>query len=115
MDCRRGEHAPNIATNRTVLQLSGEALGRIADDGIPSRGMPYFRALGAANIKALVDYLWVLQGKRSSPIASGITIRGKPFSLERPAAQAVTWLRGKAAFGRGSFFLFLHSFTPRNP
>jgi putative heme-binding domain-containing protein len=69
LDGRGGEHAPNIATDPKVQALSDRDLVHIVRSGIPSAGMPAFgSSLDASQIRAVVDYLRVLQGKAKAAI-----------------------------------------------
>ncbi len=63
VDGRGGEHAPDIATASEVQQLSDTDLIGIVENGISGAGMPAFGSLGQKKVKAIVDYLRVLQGR----------------------------------------------------
>jgi cytochrome c oxidase cbb3-type subunit III len=64
-DGRGGDKAPTIATMPSVVALSDADLIKIVHDGTQA-GMPAFPQLGDAGIRAVVDYLRILQGQTSS-------------------------------------------------
>ncbi|HEX4228263.1 MAG TPA: c-type cytochrome [Bryobacteraceae bacterium] len=69
LDGRGGEHAPNIATDPKAQALSDRDLMRIVRSGIPSAGMPEFgSSLDSSQIRAVVDYLRILQGQRKAAV-----------------------------------------------
>jgi cytochrome c oxidase cbb3-type subunit III len=77
LDGRGGERGPNIATRAAVQQLSDEETRHVLRSGIPAAGMPAFSALGAPKIKAVMDYLRILQGGGKAASISGDAQRGK--------------------------------------
>ena len=54
-----------------------QALFRIIDDGLPSKGMPAFHDLGDENIRAILDHLHFLQGRTALTVASGNPAQGQ--------------------------------------
>ena len=62
-DGRGGQRAPDLATASEVQQLSDKDLIRIIQHGVSDMGMPGFSALAPEKVKAIVDYLRILQGK----------------------------------------------------
>jgi putative heme-binding domain-containing protein len=64
-DGRGGDKAPAIATIPLVVALSDADLIKIVHDGTQA-GMPAFPQLGDTGIRAVVDYLRILQGKTPS-------------------------------------------------
>jgi cytochrome c oxidase cbb3-type subunit 3 len=62
-DARGGDRGPDLATASEVQRLPDIDLTRIIQHGISGMGMPAFSALAPREVKALVDYLRVLQGK----------------------------------------------------
>lgn len=63
LDAQGSERGPNIASRAEVRQLSDQALRAVVQKGIPSAGMPSFRALGDSGIDAVVRHLRRLQGR----------------------------------------------------
>jgi cytochrome c oxidase cbb3-type subunit 3 len=62
-DGRGGQRAPDLATASEVQQLSDNDLMRIIEHGVSGMGMPGFSALAPEKLKAIADYLRILQGK----------------------------------------------------
>lgn len=71
LDGRGGERAPNIVTGAEVQKLSDADLFRILQNGIAGAGMPSFNSLGTVQIRKVVAYLRVLQGKDGAAHAPG--------------------------------------------
>jgi cytochrome c oxidase cbb3-type subunit III len=63
LDGRGGERAPDVVTNAKTRRRSDEELFRIIDGGLPGQGMPSFGSMGSENVKRVVSYLRLLQGK----------------------------------------------------
>ncbi|MDE3180477.1 MAG: c-type cytochrome [Acidobacteriota bacterium] len=98
MDGRGGVHAPNIATDRAVTQLSDAALRRIVEDGISSAGMPSFKALGHEKINLVVGYLRTLQGVRPDVPVTGNPARGKMLFYGQALCASCHMVHGKGGF-----------------
>jgi cytochrome c oxidase cbb3-type subunit III len=98
LDGRGGEHAPNIASNPTVRQLSDAELFRIVEHGIPASGMPSFEALGVPKIGAVVRYLRVLQGQHFFATLPGNAHRGRQLFFGKAACSTCHMVRGEGGF-----------------
>ncbi len=98
LDGQGAERGPNIAGRREVQQLSDPALAGIILRGIPSAGMPGFRALGSSGIEAAVQYLRHLQGRDTSLALPGDPERGRIlFSGKAQCAECHT-VSGEGGF-----------------
>jgi len=98
LDGQGAERGPNIAGRREVRQLSDHALAQIIGRGIPSAGMPAFRALGSARIEAVVHHLRSLQGRGPTLPLPGDTGRGQTlFSGKAQCGQCHT-VNGEGGF-----------------
>src|ERR1700755_818851 len=62
-DGRGGEHAPNIATAPEVQHLMDRELAGIIRNGISGAGMPAFSSLKPQEVRDVVAWLRVLQGR----------------------------------------------------
>ncbi|MGH9430181.1 MAG: c-type cytochrome [Terriglobia bacterium] len=98
LDGRGGEHAPNIATNPIVQNLSEAELERIVGKGIPAQGMPSFSALGPARIKTVVEYLRVLQGKQSAVVIHGNPTHGRELFFGGAQCSNCHMIQGQGGF-----------------
>jgi hypothetical protein len=65
------DKAPSIAAMPSVVALSDADLIKVVQDGTPA-GMPSVSQLGDANIRAVVDFLCMLQGKTPTNAAAKV-------------------------------------------
>jgi len=98
LDGNGSERAPNIVTNPRVEKLSPEELVRVVSEGVPGTGMPAFRSLGPASIRAVVAYLATLKGKTDSAPLRGDAERGAAVFFGAAQCSAC-----HMALGRGGF------------
>jgi cytochrome c oxidase cbb3-type subunit III len=99
LDGRGGEHAPNIATVSTVQNLSDRDLIRIVHDGIQSAGMPGFGSrFNDGQIKAIVSYLRVLQGKQAAAVLPGNAENGRAIFFGKAECSKCHAIDGKGGF-----------------
>ncbi len=98
LDGRGGEHAPNIASDPTVRQLSDAELFGIVEHGIPASGMPSFESLGVPRIGAVVRYLRVLQGQHAFATLPGNPHRGRQLFFGKAACSTCHRVLGKGGF-----------------
>ena len=78
LDGGGGEHAPNIATDPNVQNMTDREITGIVRYGIQSKGMPSFQSsLQRDQISAVVKYLRVLGGRGSGGPLLGDSSRGK--------------------------------------
>ncbi len=98
LDGLGSERAPNIVTNPQVQRFSETQIARILSDGVPGKGMPAFRALGAAGIKSVIRYLSDIQGKQASAPAPGDPRRGKTIFFGDAGCSACHMIGGTGGF-----------------
>jgi putative heme-binding domain-containing protein len=77
LDGRGSEKAPNIASSAKIQHLADAQLADIVKNGVPGTGMPASRSLTAAQVRSLVSYLRILQGKGAARALPGNASRGK--------------------------------------
>ena len=77
LDGTGSQRAPNIVSNPQVQKLSADEMFRIVSEGVPGTGMPPFKHLGQAAIKATVIYVRSLQGKNTPATLPGDPKRGE--------------------------------------
>lgn len=77
LDGRGGERAPNIVDSARVRGFTSTQLTHVVSAGIASAGMPAFRSLGTVNIKSVVAYLRVLQGREKLAALPGDPQQGR--------------------------------------
>jgi cytochrome c oxidase cbb3-type subunit 3 len=77
LDGTGSQRAPNIVSSPQVQKLSAEEMLHIVSEGVPGTGMPPFKHLGQAAIKATVIYVRSLQGKNAPATLPGDPKRGE--------------------------------------
>jgi cytochrome c oxidase cbb3-type subunit 3 len=99
-DGRGGQRGPDLATASEVQQLSDSDLMRIIQHGVSGMGMPGFSALAAEKVKAIVDYLRVLQGKGAGvPLAlPGDKHAGESLFFGKAQCSTCHMVNGKGGF-----------------
>jgi putative heme-binding domain-containing protein len=99
LDGRGGEHAPNIATIATVQNLPDNDLLRIVHDGIQSAGMPGFGSrFSDGQLKAIVRYLRVLQGKQAAISLPGNAGSGRALFFGKAQCAKCHAIEGQGGF-----------------
>lgn len=99
LDGKGGEHAPNIATEQRVQQMSDGALLKIVKNGIPTAGMPGFSALlNDSQIHAVVQYLRTLQGSGNSSKLPGDGNKGREIFFGRAKCGECHMVNGRGGF-----------------
>jgi cytochrome c oxidase cbb3-type subunit 3 len=98
LDGRGSDKAPNIAANAKVQHLSDAQLSNIISSGVPGTGMPAFHSLSPAQVRALVGYLRVLQGKVEGRAVSGDVNQGKKIFFGKGECSACHMISGEGGF-----------------
>jgi putative heme-binding domain-containing protein len=98
LDGRGGEQAPNIAGSARVLGLANAEIKAIVTNGIPGTGMPAFRSLAPAQVRAVVDYLRVLQGREKSQQVAGDAKNGKTVFFGNGECSSCHMVQGEGGF-----------------
>jgi putative heme-binding domain-containing protein len=99
LDARGGEHAPNIATNPRIQNLTDTDIARIIRDGIPAGGMPAFRtSLKDDDIAAIVHHLRVLQGKQRPISIPGNAQNGRALFFGKAGCSECHIVNGSGGF-----------------
>lgn len=99
LDGRGGEHAPDIATNPRVQQLSDKDLVRTIRNGIPSAGMPAFRsAFTEQQLSAVLNYLRGLQGHRHVNATQGDAAKGRALFFGAARCSQCHMMDGNGGF-----------------
>jgi putative heme-binding domain-containing protein len=92
------QRGPNIVTGSRGQQLSPAEVLRIVSDGIPGTGMPSFRSLGEAQLKAIVAYVGDLQGKNSAAPLPGDPAQGLQLFFGAAGCSSCHMVKGKGGF-----------------
>lgn len=99
LDGRGGDHAPNIATRPEVLRLTDQQIFHIVHDGSASRAMPAFgTTFSSGQIRAVVQYLRVLQGARGAAKLPGDPVAGRAIFYGKAGCSACHMVEGAGGF-----------------
>src|SRR5579884_26284 len=99
LDGRGGEHAPDIAANTRVQQLSDRDLLRTIRNGIPSAGMPAFRsAFTEQQLNAVINYLRGLQGHGHVASTQGDPAKGRALFFGSAQCARCHTINGQGGF-----------------
>jgi cytochrome c oxidase cbb3-type subunit III len=77
LDGRGSEKAPGISSSAKVQHLTDAQISNVISNGVPGTGMPAFHALTAAQVRSVVSYLRLLQGRGAARQLPGNAERGK--------------------------------------
>jgi cytochrome c oxidase cbb3-type subunit III len=110
LDGQGTDRGPGIAESARVQRLSDAQLGDIISFGIPDTGMKPFRDLSADQIRNIVTYVRVLQGKHGPRSLPGDAGRGKQIFFGKGECSSC-----HAIYGAGGFLgPDLSSYGPAN-
>jgi cytochrome c oxidase cbb3-type subunit 3 len=98
LDGRGSEKAPNIAGNAKVQHLADAQLADIVKNGVPGTGMPASRSLTPAQVRSVVSYLRLLQGKDSAHALPGDAARGKDIFSGKGDCSSCHTISGAGGF-----------------
>jgi cytochrome c oxidase cbb3-type subunit III len=99
LDGRGGEHAPNIATRAEVRRLTDQQIFHIVHDGSASRSMPAFgTTFSAAQIRAVIQYLRLLQGAPGAATMPGNPQEGKALFFGQAGCSGCHMVQGQGGF-----------------
>jgi cytochrome c oxidase cbb3-type subunit 3 len=98
LDGRGGEKAPNIAGSARVQHLSDVQIASIISRGVPGTGMPAFRSLSPGQVRAVVGYLRVLEGRIETRAAPGDAAHGKEIFFGKGECSTCHMMSGDGGF-----------------
>lgn len=98
LDGRGGERAPNISSSAKILRLADPQIANIISNGVPGTGMPAFHTLSAMQVKALVSYIHVLQGKPEARKPPGDASRGRTIFFGKAECSTCHTISGEGGF-----------------
>jgi cytochrome c oxidase cbb3-type subunit 3 len=94
LDGRGGDKGPNIAAS----VLSDAQVSAIISNGMPGTGMPAFHQLSRPQIRTLVGYLRILQGKLAARTLPGDPTRGKGLFFGKGECASCHSIAGAGGF-----------------
>ncbi|HEY1679884.1 MAG TPA: c-type cytochrome [Candidatus Sulfotelmatobacter sp.] len=77
LDGRGTDKAIDIATSASIRNLTDSQIASIISEGVIEEGMPAFRSLNENQLRALVGYVRILQGKGEPEVLPGDPKRGQ--------------------------------------
>lgn len=98
LDGRGGDKAPNITGNTKVQHFTDAQLADIISNGVPGTGMPPFHALDPSQVRAIVGYLRVLQGKSKARALPGDAEQGKKIFFGKGDCSTCHTISGEGGF-----------------
>jgi cytochrome c oxidase cbb3-type subunit III len=98
LDARGSERAPDVATRASARRRSDAELFQIIQSGIPARGMPAFSTMDSSQVRALVSYLRLLQGKVGGGTVSGDPQQGKALFFAKARCSDCHMVEGAGGF-----------------
>ncbi len=112
LDGRGGERAPDVATRASARRRSDAELFQIIQSGIPARGMPAFSTMDSSQVRVLVSYLRLLQGKISGGIVSGDPRQGKALFFGKARCSECHMVEGVGGFIAGDLSAYGRTRAP---
>jgi cytochrome c oxidase cbb3-type subunit III len=97
-DGRGGEHAPNIATAPEVQHLMDRELAGIIRNGISGAGMPAFSSLKPQEVRDVVAWLRILQGRGDIVKLPGDAKSGEALFFGKAKCSECHMVNGKGGF-----------------
>ena len=98
LDGRGGERAPGIAGNPQAERLSDAEISNIISNGINGTGMPAFRNLKDDEVRALVRYVRMLQGKVEIRTLPGDAAQGRKLFYGKGECSTCHMVSGQGGF-----------------
>jgi cytochrome c oxidase cbb3-type subunit III len=98
LDGRGSDKGPNIAASGNVRHLPDARISRIISDGIPGTGMPAFHSFSAQQIRTIVGYIRVLEGKVEAHTLPGNPTHGKEIFFGKGECSTCHAMSGEGGF-----------------
>jgi cytochrome c oxidase cbb3-type subunit III len=98
LDGKGSERAPNIADTPAVQRLSDSKILQFIQNGVPGTGMPAFHSFDDSQVRAVVAYLRMLQGKNKTAALPGNPEQGKLLFFGRAGCSQCHMVAGNGGF-----------------
>jgi putative heme-binding domain-containing protein len=98
LDGKGSERAPNIAGNAKTQNLSDDQISGIISNGLAGTGMPAFRTLTHEQVRAIVSYVRVLQGKLQVHSRPGNAEHGRAVFFGKGECSTCHMISGEGGF-----------------
>ncbi|MGC2447955.1 MAG: c-type cytochrome [Candidatus Sulfotelmatobacter sp.] len=98
LDGRGSERAPSITTTPRIRKFTDQQLSNVISNGVPGTGMPAFHSLTATQVRSLVSYVRLLQGKTENRALPGNPERGKEIYFSKGECSNCHSIAGQGGF-----------------
>ncbi len=98
LDGTGSDKGANIAGSSNVRRLSDAQISGIISNGVAGTGMPAFHALPAAQVRSIVSYVRVLQGKLEARTMPGDPVQGKNIFFGKGGCASCHTVSGEGGF-----------------
>lgn len=98
LDGKGSERAPNIVDRPSIQRSSDSQIFHIIENGVPGTGMPAFHSLEPSQIRAVVAYLRMLQGKNKAAALPGNPEQGKALFFGKAGCSQCHMVSGEGGF-----------------
>ena len=88
----------NISGSAKVRHLTDAQLSEFISHGVPGTGMPAFRSLGSGQLRAVVGYLRLLQGRSDARTVAGDAKNGKEIFFGKGGCSTCHSISGEGGF-----------------
>ncbi len=98
LDGHGSDKAVNIATSPRVQRFTDAQLANIISNGVPGTGMPAFHTLSAKQVREIVGYVRVLQGRVDEATLPGDPTKGKEIFFGKGECSTCHTVEGQGGF-----------------
>lgn len=98
LDGRGTDKAIDIAASASIQNLTDAQIARIISEGVVEEGMPAFRSLNENQLRALVGYVRVLQGKGEAAALPGDPKQGQEIFFGKGDCARCHSIAGRGGF-----------------
>jgi cytochrome c oxidase cbb3-type subunit III len=98
LDGRGSDKGADIAGGAKLRHLSDTQVSAIISNGIPGTGMPAFHKLGEQQVRAVVSYLRILEGKLEARKLPGDRARGRIIFFGKGECSSCHTISGNGGF-----------------
>src|SRR5215831_292186 len=98
LDGHGSDKAVNIATSPRVQNLTDAQLSNVISNGLPGTGMPAFHTLSSKQVRDIVNYVRVLQGRGEEVSLPGDPIKGKEIFFGKGDCSSCHTVEGEGGF-----------------
>ena len=98
LDGKGSDKGANLTGSSNVRRLSDAEISGIISNGVAGTGMPAFHSLPATQIRTIVSYVRILQGKLAAQTMPGDPTRGKSIFFGKGECASCHTVSGEGGF-----------------